>query len=126
MKPIAGTKFGFGLKPKQEPNLQQPVAMKAKSTPLVSKAADHNKSIIKKKETLVQVKDQKEESMKKREKCKKEEMHKKIAKKKLELKQKLACIKIQKFWRARCRRRHIRIVHLKYVSAIRRIQRWYK
>jgi hypothetical protein len=49
-----------------------------------------------------------------------------MAERKLLLKKKLAAIKIQKFWVARHKRRKLRIEYFKLVSAVRRLQRWYR
>lgn len=49
-----------------------------------------------------------------------------MAERKLKLKQKLSAIKIQKFWKARLRRRQLKLKHLAFISAIRWIQRWYR
>lgn len=56
----------------------------------------------------------------------KENHRKMMAERKLLLKQKIAAIKIQKYWRARHRRRKMRFEKLRIESSIRRIQRWYR
>ena len=104
----------------------QTSASSAKASPLVVKNWDHNKSISKKKAVEETLREQKELELKKKEELKREEKRKMIAEKKLVLKQKLSAIKIQKFWRARIRRRRIKLEHLKYISSIRRIQKWYR
>lgn len=54
---------------------------------------------------------------------KKEEKRKMMEERKLLLKKKLSAIKIQKFWKMRRRRRNLKLDHLKFISAVRRIQR---
>lgn len=49
-----------------------------------------------------------------------------LAERKLKLKQKMSAIKIQKYWRARYKRRKMRLDKLKYDVSIKRIQRWFK
>ena len=55
------------------------------------------------------------------------EKHRKmLAERKLMLKQKMAAIKIQKYWKAKFRRRKMRLQRVKYLASIRRIQRWFR
>jgi len=56
----------------------------------------------------------------------KERKRKMMNERKLLLKKKISAIKIQKYWKARQRRRRVKLEHLKYMSAIRTIQRFAK
>lgn len=47
LKPRLEGKFGFGLKAKPEPKIQKPMVSKTKSSPVLIKSIDHNKSISK-------------------------------------------------------------------------------
>ena len=49
-----------------------------------------------------------------------------MAERKLILKKKLSAIKIQKFWKARMRRRKVKLEHIRYVAAVRTLQRFFK
>lgn len=56
----------------------------------------------------------------------KERKRKMMEERKMMLKKKLMAIRIQKFWKARQRRRRMILEHLRYTSAIRRIQRCFR
>lgn len=60
----------------------------------------------------------------KKEEADKERKRKMMAERKLLLKKKISAIKIQKYWKARYRRRKMRLEYLRYNSAVRMIQRW--
>lgn len=64
-------------------------------------------------------KKQKEEENKERKK-------KMMAERKLLLKKKISAIKIQKFWKARMRRRNRKLKHIKLIASARILQRFFK
>jgi hypothetical protein len=55
-----------------------------------------------------------------------ERKRKMMDERKILLKKKISAIKIQKFWRARARRRKVKLDFIKYKASIRIIQKWYK
>lgn len=55
-----------------------------------------------------------------------ERKRKMMEERKLLLKKKLSAIKIQKFWKARCRRRNMKLQMIRYKAAIRTLQKFFK
>ena len=122
------SKFGFNNWSKPDKNYKNKTVINSPAmiSTSKSKSPDENKVSPKSKEIIIISKAQTTSYLQKVEDDKKEEKRKMMAERKLQLKKKLSAIKIQKFWRARQRRRQLKLKHLALISAVRRIQRFYQ